>query len=237
MLTLLATHSQPSFFRKINAGVVSHFPAIAYCHVVFDEPLYQDALFGENAIPFPAELEKTALKRRAEYLAVRYAARQLLQDAGCAGYVGIAASRAPVWPTGWRGSLSHTASHAIAIITPDNTGLTPGIDIEMLAPETMRETADIFTDAEEQSLLASCGIPYETALLITFSVKESMFKALYPEVGCFFGFDAARVCAIEPATQCITLELTQSLTPIRKSGHRIRGYYLLQADRVITLVA
>ncbi len=60
-----------------------------------------------------------------------------------------------------------------------------GIDIEMLAPGTMRETATIFTDTKEQSLPHNCGIPYETALLIAFSVKESLFKALYPEAGCF----------------------------------------------------
>ncbi|UXY11697.1 4'-phosphopantetheinyl transferase superfamily protein [Kosakonia sp. ML.JS2a] len=237
MLTLFIANSQPPFFRHINVGVVSHFPAITYCQVVFDACVYQDSLFDEYAIPFPAELGKTVPKRRAEYLAVRYAARRLLEDAGCAGHVGTAASRAPVWPTGWCGSLSHTGNHAIAVIAPSHTGLTPGIDIEMLAPGTMRETATIFTDTKEQSLLANCGIPYETALLIAFSVKESLFKALYPEAGCFFGFDAARVCSIEPATQRITLELTQSLTPRRKSGHRIRGYYLLQAERVITLIA
>lgn len=90
---------------------------------------------------------------------------------------------------------------------------------------------------DEQALLVDSGIDYEIALLITFSAKESLFKALYPEVRYLFGFEAARVCKIEILHQRITLELTQSLTEYRTKGSQITGYYVLRHNQVITFFA
>lgn len=46
----------------------------------------------------------------------------------------------------------------------------------------MLEIAPAFTIEEERALLAGSGLPFETALAIVFSAKESLFKALYPQV-------------------------------------------------------
>ncbi|MDZ7323445.1 4'-phosphopantetheinyl transferase superfamily protein [Kosakonia sacchari] len=237
MFTSQLSHSSSDFVVRSETGFITPFPAIAYCKLAFDTASYRDALFSEYAIPFPTALDKAVVKRRAEYLAVRYAARQLLKTAGCDGHVGTSPGREPVWPAGWCGSLSHTRGHAIAIIAPRNAGLTPGIDIEMFDASAMRETAEMFTSPEERRLLAACGLAYETALLIVFSAKESLFKALYPEVKCFFGFEAARIRRIDTAAQSFTLELTQLLTPERKQGCQFNGQYLIEENRVITLIA
>lgn len=237
MFTSQLSHSCSTFVMHSETGFITQFPAMAYCQVTFDATAYQDALFSEYAIPFPPVLDKAVAKRRAEYLAARYAARQLLQNAECDGHVGTSPGREPVWPAGWCGSLSHTRGHAIAIIAPRNAGLTPGIDIEMFDAKAMRETAEMFTSPEERRLLAACGLAYETALLIVFSAKESLFKALYPDVKCFFGFEAARICSIDTAAETFTLELTQLLTPKRKQGCQFNGQYLIEENRVITLIA
>ncbi|HCN03947.1 4'-phosphopantetheinyl transferase superfamily protein (plasmid) [Pantoea sp. JZ29] len=115
--------------------------------------------------------------------------------------------------------------------------MTPGVDIEFFAPETMRDTADMFVSADEKYVLSDSGIDYTTALLLIFSVKESLFKALYPEVGRFFNFDAAKVCRIDTSNKKITLELTQNLSRNRITGSRIEGYYSISDGRVITVVA
>jgi len=237
MLTPLTHHAQPPFISHLEMGTMAAIPGLAYCQLRFDRHAWQDALFAHYAIPFPPRLQAAGAKRRAEYLAARYGAKLLLAHHGCETSVGAAADRAPVWPAGWCGSLSHTDDRAIAIIARSDAGLTPGVDIEMLAPEAMRETADMFASAQEQALLAACPLPYETALLIAFSVKESLFKALYPEVRRFFDFDAARVCQIDTAAQRITLALTQTLTANRRSGSQMTGYYTLAEDHLITLIA
>ncbi|MGR4051658.1 4'-phosphopantetheinyl transferase family protein [Kosakonia cowanii] len=237
MLTPYTHHALPPFITHLEMGTMAAIPELAYCQLSFDRYAWQDELFARYAIPFPPRLHAAGVKRRAEYLAARYGAKLLLAHHGCDASVGMAADRAPLWPAGWCGSLSHTHDRAIAIIAPGDGGLTPGVDIEMLAPETMRETADMFTSAQEQALLAACPLPYESALLIAFSAKESLFKALYPEVRRFFDFDAARVCQIDTTAQRITLELTQTLTARRAQGSQLTGYYFLAEDHLITLIA
>lgn len=236
MLTPLTHYALPPFISYLEMGAMKAIPQLTYCQIRFDRHAWRDDLFAHYAIPFPPRLHTAGVKRRAEYLAARYGAKLLLAHHGCEASVGAAADRAPVWPAGWCGSLSHTDDRAVAIIARSGAGLAPGIDIEMLAPETMRETADMFTSAQEQALIAACPLPYETGLLLAFSVKESLFKALYPEVQRFFDFDAARVCQIDTATQRITLELTQTLTAGRTQGNQLTGYYSLAEDHLITLI-
>lgn len=79
---------------------------------------YSDMLFPQMSLSFPDMLRETVEKRRANYLAGRYAARQLLRDAGCNGAVNTGSDRAPIWPAGWVGSLNHTDKWVIAILAP-----------------------------------------------------------------------------------------------------------------------
>jgi len=236
MLTSLDIFSENSFLFHVDSGIISHIPEIRYCLTTFNLSNYQDQLFKHLIIPFPQTLTLAVDKRRAEYLAARYAARCLLQEAGCQGSVGSLPNRAPLWPAGWRGSISHTDEYAIAVIVQENANLSPGIDIEKLDPTTMLEIASMFTTPGEQSLLARTELPYETALLIAFSSKESLFKALYPEVNHFFGFDAAQVCHIDVTANTLTLELTRTLAPGRTVGCRLYSYFTFHGDKVITLV-
>ncbi|HEL4614296.1 TPA: 4'-phosphopantetheinyl transferase superfamily protein [Klebsiella pneumoniae] len=237
MFTPMTRDSALPFIHNLHIGWVNPFPSLFYCQVTFALDHYRDQFFETFSIPFPRQLNMAVVKRKAEYLAARYAAQRVLKLFGCNETPGTSSDRSPVWPSGWCGSLSHSSECAIAVVAPKESGLTPGIDIEFFARRTMRATSHLFASADEQALLADSGIDYVTALLLTFSVKESLFKALYPEVGCFFDFDAARVCRIEPLNQRMTLELTQTLSPSRIIGSRIVGYYDVSDGRVITVIA
>ncbi|MFH7927326.1 4'-phosphopantetheinyl transferase [Enterobacter roggenkampii] len=237
MLTVINTDSAPPFIHSVEMGNVDPFPALRYCLVSFTARDYCDGLYDKWGIPFPGPLNSAVVKRRAEYLAARYAAQRVLRSWGCDATPGSAPDRSPVWPTGWRGSLSHSHELALVVVAPEASGLTPGVDIEFLAPETIQRTAHLFTTPQERACLAASQIDDASALLITFSAKESLYKALYPEVGRALDFDAARVCHIAPEQQRITLELTQTLSPQRVQGSRIQGYYQLSGDRVITIIA
>lgn len=236
MFTLSTIHSALPFLSRIDAGVVTLHPEIKYCQVRYDNHSYEDALFNQFAIPFPEFLDKAPVKRRAEYLAARYAAKLLLEDEGCDGDVGCSLSRAPIWPAGFCGSISHANNFAIASIVPCHAALALGIDIEMLGSKSIVKAADIFTTPVEQALLASCNIVYETALLIAFSAKESLFKALYPEVRHSFGFKTSRICQLDMSACRMTFELMQTLTPTWTKGSFLYGYFSLQDSKVITLI-
>lgn len=237
MFTTMKKESTTPFIQNIFMGWIKPFPSLCYCQVKFAIDQYQNQLFEELSIPFPKQLSMAVVKRKAEYLAVRYAAQRVLKTFGCGETPGISPDRSPVWPSGWCGSLSHSGECALAVVAPKKSGVTPGIDIEFFAPKTMEKTAHMFTSAEEQYLLANSGIDYATALLITFSIKESLFKALYPEIGRYFDFDAAKVCEIDILAHRITLELTQNLSHRHITGSQIEGYYDISEDKVITVIA
>ncbi|EAM9431580.1 TPA_asm: 4'-phosphopantetheinyl transferase superfamily protein [Salmonella enterica] len=237
MFTSITTGSTPPFIRHFDMGWINPFPSLSYCLVTFSVHHYQDRLFEEFDIPFPCQLKMAVVKRKAEYLAARYAAQRVLLAGGCDRIPTTSSDRSPIWPPGWCGSLSHTHEYAVAVVSPSESNLTPGIDIEVSSPDIMQKTAHIFACTDELDLFVTSDISYATALLVAFSAKESLFKALYPEVGRFFNFDVAKVCEIEPLNQEITMELTQTLTPNRVKGLKIKGYYFFLNGKVITLVA
>lgn len=236
MFTLKNNITPAPFIRQQKMGIVTHYPEVNVCLVTFDTSCYSDALFTQLSIPFPDRLKLAVAKRRADYLSGRYAASQLLHKVGCNGAVALGTDRAPVWPVGWRGSISHTEKQAIAILAPHRSNISLGVDIETLHPEVMRKMAATFTTASERNVLAASHIPSETALLIIFSAKESLFKALYPQVQHIFGFEAAKLCELSSYNNRFTLELTRQLAPDLLAGYRINGQYLISGDGVITII-
>lgn len=238
MFTITIIHSPPDpFIRHSESGFVTRAPSLCVCLTEFDTNHYRDALFAKFSVPFPDMLQYAVIKRRAEYLSGRYAAHTLLQENNCQASVVPGPDRDPEWPMGWRGSISHTCRHAIAVIAPQSAGLVPGVDIEQLCPTTMLETADIFTSSPEKKLLSACDMEYETALLITFSAKESLYKAVYPQVRHFLGFDTSVICELDPRLQRFSLRLTQPIAPSLPAGYRFSGHYKFHSDNVITLIA
>ena len=230
------TFSDLPFIRHAGTGTVSGFYGLRFCLVEFEQAFYRDALFENFELLLPPSLSSAVIKRRAEYLAGRYAAQQLLRESGCYESVVIGAGHAPQWPPGWTGSLSHTDQWAIAVISRASAQWRPGVDIENLRSDALYETADLFVTPKERTLLANSGMEREIVLLLAFSMKESLYKSLYPQVQRFLGFDAAEIYQVDPHRQRVTLRLTQTLTPQLHSGLRLFGYYQIKGNRIFTLV-
>ncbi|ELY3086865.1 4'-phosphopantetheinyl transferase superfamily protein [Klebsiella aerogenes] len=226
-------HDQP-FIQHAECGYLRADPALKFCRVRFARSQLQDALFSQYAIPLPPSLTGAVAKRKAEYLAGRYCAHYLLRQSGCLEPVLIAADRAPIWPAGWRGSVSHSEDIAIAVVSAEDDGLHPGVDIEHLQPGVMLESADMFVSKTEQTLLSCCGLDMEWALLLAFSAKESLFKALYPRVQQMFDFDAAAMVALDPANQRFTLRLNKTLSDAFPAGSQFSGEYYFSEGTVLT---
>jgi len=227
--------SSPFLLHTFSGHMIKR-PDIQASLISYDVHAYSDGLFTQLSIPFSETLKSAVPKRRAEFLTGRYAAGKLLNQQGCNYPVAIGQDRAPVWPEGWHGSISHTEEWAVAVLAPSRLGISLGVDIESLRPQMISEIATTFTSEGERAFLAACGMEYETALLIAFSAKESLFKALYPQVRHFFGFEAARICELEQHENRFTLELTSALAPGLCAGYRVMGQYSIGAFGVITLV-
>lgn len=205
----------------------------------FDPNCYNDTLaatlLGEA---LPAQLQSAVVKRQAEFVAGRYLARQaLLALQAPATKVGIGAQRNPLWPQGFTGALSHSNQRAICLVAHQAQHAMLGIDVEtLLSPAVARDIAgSVLVDAEHR-LVGGLEAPEPTLLTLIFSAKESLFKALYPQVGAYFDFSAARLIAVDWQSGRFTLELLQKLTPALGPHQQFCGRFYLAEQQVLTLI-
>ena len=161
-------------------------------------------------LPHHQQLSQAGRKRKADHLAGRIAAFHTLNRKTIPG---IGSSGEPLWPAGVSGSISHSGTQAVAICRENSL---VGIDCEAIIVESeAREIQDGVIDAQESRLLADSHFPFDLAFTLAFSAKESLFKALFPQVQAWMGFDSARVTAL--AADTLTLTLTRPLPPFAQN--------------------
>ncbi|WP_224419835.1 MULTISPECIES: 4'-phosphopantetheinyl transferase superfamily protein [unclassified Modicisalibacter] len=147
----------------------------------------------DTHIPLPAMLERATRRRRAEFVAGRRCARMaLLGLTGRPDYPAIGPERAPLWPTGVVGTISHCRDQAIALAGPMEYYRGLGIDLEQPFSATQSEDLGPIVLARGESAPWNAALrPFLVSL--SFSAKESLFKALFPLVQRRFDFAAAEL--------------------------------------------
>ena len=161
------------------------------------------AAFAQATAPAPTTLANAVLKRQVEFAAGRWCATQALRQLDYLGTaeIGIGAHRAPCWPAGYLGSISHSQGWAVAVagFAAENANSRRtnsacrlqgiGIDLETILPNsTAQSVARRLAIQGEIALGTAHGLAFETWISLLFSAKESLFKALYPSVGRYFHF-------------------------------------------------
>lgn len=132
-------------------------------------------------------VSKAVPKRVAEFAAGRRAARRALAEIGFHGVaLPVGEDRAPLWPEGVTGSITHDAGIALAAVAQVGRAGSIGIDLTEAAPLPGGTRSQILRHPEEARL-------DELEARCVFSAKECLFKALSPDVGVVFGFSAAVV--------------------------------------------
>lgn len=210
----------------------------ARCH--FDVAAYHEGLFLHTGIAMPAEVRRSVPKRQAEYLAGRYLAKNVLARFNIHGHVlASSADRAPVWPAGMAGSISHNADHVLcAVHRCDSRVCGVGLDIETWMNESRADSLwpGIVDDMEYDWLHSQAPLGFAQMLTLNFSAKESLFKALYPQVKCYFDFLDARMIALDTTQQSFTLQLRSSLSSDYPAGRCFAGRYLWRERDITTFL-
>ncbi|MCE1395355.1 enterobactin synthase subunit EntD [Enterobacter cloacae] len=197
--------------------------------VTFDPATFTDA--DLLWLPHHAQLADAGRKRKADHLAGRIAAAHALNDRTIPA---IGPSGEPLWPEGVSGSITHSGTQAMAVVVRDRLALI-GIDCETILPENeAREIKDGVIDAREERVLSHSGYPFALALTLAFSAKESLFKALFPQVQAWMGFDSARVTMLDDKT--LTLALTRQLAGFNE-GATFTLHWQQHGEQAITLLS
>lgn len=204
---------------------------------LFSPDSYDDSLFHVYGIESPEQISGAVSKRRMEYLAGRYSARMALRACSAEGdQVGIGPARSPVFPAPSKGSISHSRNMACCAVT-ESTGIKGlGVDVEHIITGTrIMKINDIVISSSEANLLLSTQFSYTQLFTAVFSAKESLFKALYPRVGYYFGFEYVALMHLEPDSDSFLFEITKTLSDEFPKGRVVSTKFYILGDKVFTL--
>ncbi|MDJ0630861.1 MAG: 4'-phosphopantetheinyl transferase superfamily protein [Rhodobacter sp.] len=202
----------------------------------FDESQVSDPLFERFGVGRPDGFHRWVPRRRAEYLAGRIAAGAALASLGEALHdVPPDADRVPVWPGGIHGSISHSRRHAACVLSRGYPVI--GVDIEdIVQGDSLSAILETAMTAPERGLITAEGRPDPRLATLVFSAKEAVYKALFPHVRTFFGFEALRL-EQAPLAGTLRLRLQTTLSPEFAAGTIFEPDWRATSERVLTWLA
>ena len=201
--------------------------------VKYDLNQYKDSLYSTFDIEQPNESKQWLDKRKAQFLAGRFATRQALKVISTKNEtIHIGKHREPLWGENIVGSISHGNGMSIAtaqIKTSPNQSI--GLDIQaILSDQEISDSAIIVLTPNDEKVLTKEDHTYSYNQLFTllFSAKESFFKAAFQEVGEYFDFDVMSLKSIDIESQTLVLicEKTLSNNIISDSEFSLNFSYL-----------
>jgi 4'-phosphopantetheinyl transferase EntD len=156
---------------------------------------------------FPAEydyIRGAAPRRRAEFGAARLCARRALAELGVDPVPLVPGpDRAPSWPSGVAGSISHTDGLCAAAVARVPQVRALGLDVEALRPVEATTIDRVLTARERAWLDRRPAAARERLALMLFSAKEAFYKCQYAITREFLDFPDVEV---EPDLEAGTFE-------------------------------
>lgn len=155
-------------------------------------------------------------RRQSSWLGGRLALRRALEGLGVSvpGPLLSTARGAPLLPSGVVGSITHKDRLAVALVARDE-GWTIGVDLEEEGARGYLHLARrILTEREQQQLAALAPAGRERELLLRFSGKEAVYKAIDPFEQRYVGFHEVELETRPGGDFAVHLLLTSQGTPL-----------------------
>lgn len=174
--------------------------------------------------------------REREFAQGRVLARRLLAECGSPVLdVPAGSDRAPIWPEGFVGSISHTTDWIGVAVARACDAAAVGIDVETIRPAAEVAHIDSMCLSTQELSLWNCAeCPREVFSVLGFSAKEALYKCLYPIVRTFFDFLEAEITAVDFTRGRITSTLLRDLGHGFKRGYVLEGYFVITERHVLT---
>jgi len=175
-------------------------------------------------------------KRQREFTAGRVASRVAMVAMGAPiSPILSGRDRAPVWPEGVVGSISHCDECCVAVLGQAVDVAMLGVDVEPYQPLEEYMFAEICTLRELNWLNAQeAGLRGYLAKLI-FSAKEAAYKCQYPLTGRIIGFGAIEI-DLDLLTGRFSAEFTRKVAPFQ-SGDRMVGRFAVLNGLILSGMA
>lgn len=181
--------------------------------------LVDEQLFADER----AYLTRAVPKRRAEFGTARLCARRALARLGiAAGSLVPHEDRAPRWPEGSVGSLTHTFEYCAAAVASAATHVSLGVDAERERELEARLIEMICTPRER-----ACT-PARDAIVI-FAAKEAFYKCQYPLTRTYLDFLDVEL-HLDPARGTFEVEV---MKPLPCALPVIRGLFMRKQGLVL----
>lgn len=211
----------------------------------FARPLFSDSVamgWADPTAPMPRLLgdevlaiDHVAAARAREFAAGRAAARMAMEQLGHPPRPILQGDdRAPIWPAGLKGSITHTGRDAMAIVTDDPAIRALGLDMEPatpLEPDLWR----LICTQQDMLWLAGLGPSQRGHFAkLIFSAKESFYKAQYQISRTLIDFLDV---SIQPdlATGRFEARLRRSVPGLAEGTHQ-QGRFAILGNVIVTAV-
>ncbi len=141
------------------------------------------------------------------------------------------AARAPAWPAGFVGSLSHAGAHCAAVVARRSDFVSVGLDLEAPSRMTAKLLRRICTDREWTDVEAGGDLAHGA---LQFCAKEAFYKAWSPITARSIGFRDVEVARTGEGRFEIGLEA--DVEPGDLGPGPYEGLYARQGDLCVAIV-
>ncbi|WP_457968143.1 4'-phosphopantetheinyl transferase family protein [Acinetobacter calcoaceticus] len=183
-----------------------HLENIGYTELTPFPDRWEDCAFIKYGIEIPEQILRSMKRRRKEFFFGRLCAKDAISQVmpKLLGQIAICNDRRPQFPLGLSGSITHTENFAAAVCILEKEG-SIGLDAEpLIANNLVSRLKDWVATSKELELAKSVGMTLSQSLTIIYSVKEALFKALYPQIFKVLDFhDSELVGFNEDLTQVV----------------------------------
>ena len=194
-----------------------------------------DALAAEVLAPEERNFASgLAPRRRRTWVGGRVAMHEAFARAGLATSPVLGDARgAPILPPGVTGSITHKETLAAALVAREPLARI-GVDLELDLPRTTDITARVLAQDEAEELAGLDPRAREHEVLLRFSSKEAIYKALDPFVRRYVGFHEVSVSTRSDGSADVTARLRPGEGPFAIEV-RWRRFERTRFERTIVL--
>lgn len=172
--------------------------------------------------------------RQREFATGRWCARRLLSDMGAkSGEIKRGKKGEPMWPKGICGSITHTKGACCAIACFKGRYQSVGIDIESASRRISGPARELFLNKDELGWISRRR---PDVCLAVFSIKESVYKTLFPLVKKPIPFSALSVRPLKNGGgfNCrVNVDLCETV----RAGQLLHGWKFQNRNWLLTVAA